>query len=440
MRRARSRTTIRRHAGELKLTRTPELKLGYYKTPELKLGYYKRQLGYDKASKFMRRALALAARATGDTSPNPLVGAVIVAHNRIVGEGYHRRAGAPHAEIEALRAAGARARGATMYVTLEPCAHQGRTPPCVPAIVKAGIARVVIAIQDPDKHVRGRGIALLRRAGIEVSLGDGAELARAQNRAYIMQRTAGRPYVTLKLAQTQDGFVARRKGERTPITGPQAARFTRALRIGNDAVMIGVDTAIVDDPLLTVRPPHRRAVPYTRIVVDSRGRLPLHAKLLRNVLGARTIIATTRAMPAATRATLQRRGATILVCKRAARCRVDLRDLLARLGRQGMLSVLCEGGPTLARGLLAARCVDTIHWLIAPQRFGATPAAATAAVAAPVVRGARIVDVRRLGRDVLVSATAEERTSSPDSSITKARSTRSTTKTARAASLSKTRR
>lgn len=391
-------------------------------------------------SEYMRRALALAARAAGDTSPNPLVGAVIVANGRIVGEGYHRRAGAPHAEREALRAAGARARGATMYVTLEPCAHRGRTPPCAPAIVKAGIARVVIAVQDPDPHVRGRGIALLRRAGINVVVGDGAERARDQNRAYIKHRTTGRPYVTLKIAQTLDGFVARRAGERTQITGAQAARFTRAQRIAHDAVMIGVDTAIVDDPLLSVRPAHRRAVPYTRIVVDSRGRLPLRAKVVRSRRAARTIVATTRAMPAATRAALERRRIAVLVCKRTARGRVDLDDLLARLGRQGMLSVLCEGGPTLARGLLTTHRVDSIHWLIAPTRFGATPAAAAAAVATPVVHGARVVRVRRLGRDVLVEATPEGSASSRDSSITKARSAASTTPRARAGSSSKTRR
>jgi diaminohydroxyphosphoribosylaminopyrimidine deaminase/5-amino-6-(5-phosphoribosylamino)uracil reductase len=327
-----------------------------------------------------------------------------------------------------------------MYVTLEPCAHRGRTPPCAPALVKAGIARVVVAMQDPDRHVRGRGIALLRRAGVDVAVGDGATQARDQNRAYIKHRTTGRPYVTLKVAQTQDGFVARRAGERAQITGAQAARFTRAQRIAHDAVMIGVDTAIVDDPLLTVRPPRQRAVPYTRIVVDSRGRLPLHAKLVRSRRAARTIVATTRDMPAVTRAALERLGTSVLVCKKTARGRVDLDDLLARLARQGMLSVLCEGGPTLARGLLTAHRVDSIHWLIAPTRFGATPRAAAASVAAPVVRGARIVRVRRLGHDVLVEGTTEGRASSPDSSIMKARSAASRTPRARGGSSSKARR
>jgi len=388
----------------------------------------------------MRRALALAARAVGDTSPNPLVGAVVVVNGKIVGEGYHRRAGAPHAEREALRVAGTRARGATMYVTLEPCTHRGRTGPCVPAIVAAGIARVIVAMEDPDTRVRGRGIARLRRAGVKVEVGDGETLARKLNRAYIKQRTTGRPYVTLKIAQTQDGFVARRQGERTAITGTQAARFTRHERIEHDAVMIGVDTAIIDDPQLTVRPPHERAVPYTRIIVDSRGRLPLHGKLVRDRRGACTIVATTRAMPRTIRSSLQHRGIEVFVCKRTADGRVDLRDLLASLGRQGMLSVLCEAGPKLARGLLSARCVDAIHWLIAPTRFGSTPAAAQAAVAAPVVRRARVTEVRRLGRDVLVKAEMEVRASSRGSSNTRVSSAQLRTIRARTNSRSKTRR
>jgi len=388
----------------------------------------------------MLRALALAARAVGDTSPNPLVGAVIVKDGRIVGEGHHRRAGAPHAEREALRTARARARGGTLYVTLEPCVHRGRTAPCVPAIVAAGISRVIVAIKDPDARVRGRGIERLRRAGVAVEVGDGAALAGAQNRAYIKQRTAGRPFVTLKIAQTKDGFIARRKGERTPITGAQAARFTRDERIGHDAVMIGVDTAIVDDPQLTVRPPHARAVPYTRIVVDSHGRLPLHTKLVRDLRNASTIVATTRAMPQKIQASLERRGIEVLVCKRLADGRVDLRDLLASLAKQGMLSVLCEAGPKLARGLLNARCVDAIHWLIAPTRFGSTPAAAHAAVAAPVVGRARVTEVRRLGRDVLVKAEMEGRASSRGSSNTRVSSAKFWTNRARANSPSKTRR
>jgi len=386
----------------------------------------------------MRRALALAARALGDTSPNPLVGAVIVADGQIVGQGYHHRAGAPHAEHEALSAAGRRAHGATMYVTLEPCVHRGRTGPCVPAIVSAGIAHVIVAMQDPDTRVRGRGIEQLRRAGVNVEVGDGEAETRELNRAYVKQRTSGRPYVTLKIAQTQDGFIARRKGERSAITGAQAARFTRGERIEHDAVMIGVDTAVIDDPQLTVRPPHARAVPYTRIVVDSRGRLPLSAKLVRNHRAARTIVATTRAMSRQTRAALERRGVEVLVCKRTAQGRVDLRDLLARLGRQGMLSVLCEAGPKLARGLLTARCVDAIHWLIAPTKFGSTPAAAQAAVAAPIVRNAHVTEVSRLGRDVLVKAEMEVRASSRGSSDKRESSAKSRTIRARAGSRSKT--
>ncbi|HME82279.1 MAG TPA: bifunctional diaminohydroxyphosphoribosylaminopyrimidine deaminase/5-amino-6-(5-phosphoribosylamino)uracil reductase RibD [Candidatus Eremiobacteraceae bacterium] len=395
------------------------------------------------SSAYMKRALALAARASGDTSPNPLVGAVVVRDGHVVGEGFHRRAGAAHAERVALRKAGARSRGATLYSTLEPCAHRGRTPPCTSAIIAAGIKRVTIAIEDPDSKVNGRGIAAMRRAGIEVEIGDGASSAREQNRAYIAQRTTGRPFVTLKIAQTLDGYVARRKGERTQITGPAAARFTRRQRIEHDVVMVGVETAIVDDPMLTVRPPHRRAVPYVRVVVDSRGRIPLHAKLITDQRSARTIVATTHAMPAAVRAALVARGVHVMNCKRTSAGRVDLRDLLARLGRQGHLSVLCEAGPTLARALVSARLVDRIHWLIAPIRFGVTLARngpRTRPVQAPLMPRAHVERVRRIGRDTLIEAAPEVHSSSPDSSRIVARSSASARGRARAGSSSKARR
>ena len=364
-----------------------------------------------------------------------MVGAVLVRDGRVVGQGHHRRAGAAHAEHVAIAQAGARARGATLYVTLEPCAHRGRTPPCTDAIVRAGIARVVIGHEDPDLRVRGRGIAALKRAGIEVEIGDGADAARELNRAYLKQRTTGLPYVTLKIAQTLDGFVARRRGERTTITGARSAAFTRRERIEHDAVMIGVDTAIIDDPLLTVRPPHRRAVPYLRIIVDSSGRIPQDARILRDQRTARTIVATTHATPRARRAALARAGAHVMICKCDNHGHVDLLDLLQRLGRQGHLSVLCEAGPTLARALLSAHLVDRIHWLIAPTRFGRAPQA----VRAPVISRARVDAVARIGRDVFVSATPEVQRFSQGSSRMKARSSPSKAKTVRIGSSSRIR-
>lgn len=381
------------------------------------------KIDYMPASRYMQRALALASRATGDTSPNPLVGAVIVAHGKIVGEGYHHRAGAPHAERQALKAAGTRARSATMYVTLEPCAHQGKTPPCTPALIAAGVARVVVALEDPDKNVRGKGIEQLRRAGIAVEVGDRADQARELNRAYLKQRVTGRPFVTLKIAQTADGYMARAKDERTRITGARSARFTRQLRIENDAVMVGVDTVIIDDPLLTVRPPKRRAVPYVRIVVDSHGRTPLTARVVRTARRTRTIVATTRAMPHAKRRQLKACGVEVLMCDADRAGRVDLDDLLVKLGRRGTLSVLCEGGPRLARALLTAGRVDRVHRLIAPKTFGA--GITGAAVAAPIIKRARVIAVRRLGRDSLITAAPENGTSSQDLSRISARSSAS---------------
>ena len=382
----------------------------------------------------MQYALRLASCALGDTSPNPLVGAVIVADGKIVGEGYHKRAGAAHAEREALKSAGKRARNATMYVTLEPCAHEGKTPPCVPALVAAGIKRVVVALEDPDKRVSGKGIAELRRAGIRVEVGDSAVQAREQNRAYLKHRTTGRPFLTLKIAQTADGFMARSKGERTQITGARASRFTRQLRIEHDAVMVGVDTVIVDDPQLTVRPPKHRAVPYVRVIVDSHGRTPLSARVVLTARKTRTIVATTRATPAAQRRRLTARGVEVLTCSADRNGRVDLDDLLVKLGRRGTLSVLCEGGPRLAHALLTQGCVDRAHRLIAPTTLG--PGVDGAAITAPVIKHARVIAVGRLGRDSLITATPENGIFSQDSSRISARSSRSRRTKARNASSS----
>jgi len=365
----------------------------------------------------MREALRLAARAKGNTSPNPLVGAVVVRDDEIIGRGFHARAGTPHAEVVALNEAGARARGATLYVTLEPCLHHGATPPCVEAIAAAGITRVVAAMEDPDKRMRGAGFAALGARQIACEIGDGNPEAARLNQAYAHQRATGLPFVTLKMAQSLDGFAARRSGERTQLTGAAAARFVRALRYENDAVMIGVDTAIVDDPALTVRPHKARAVPYRRVVVDSHGRLPLRSKLVRDRKHAATIVATTAAMPSSVRQALTNAGAVVLEC-RAAQGRVDLMHLLAQLAEQGMISVLCEGGPTLAGALLRARCVGKIHWLIAPLFIGSHQIG-DANGAKGVVAGAldtrlRVEAVRKLGEDVLLTATPED---APQSSL-----------------------
>lgn len=354
--------------------------------------------------RYMRAALELAKNGLGQTSPNPMVGAVVIdMGGAIVGRGHHEKAGADHAEVVALHEAGEKARGATLYVSLEPCIHQGRTPPCVEAIVNAGIARVISAMEDPDSRVRGAGHARLREHGIHVEVGVGAEDAMRLNRAYVHHRKTGRPFVTLKMAQSLDGNVASRSGERRQLTGKRAANFVRKLRFEHDAVMVGVRTVRIDDPQLTVRPFKPRAVPYTRVIVDGRGSIPLKARVTKDQLRAKTIVATTDLMPVATRDALVKRGVSILECARDEHGLVDLSDLLKKLGEANIISLLCEGGPTLAASLLRGRHVSHVYWLVAPLLLGGEDAV-------PVIGNGllnvqlRLDNIRRLADDVLISA------------------------------------
>lgn len=354
----------------------------------------------------MAIALAEAERAIGNTSPNPMVGAVIVGRDgdeTPIAVGRHERAGAPHAEAVALEKAGAAARGATLYVNLEPCAHEGTTPPCTEAIVRAGIARVVVATLDDDERTNGAGVRRLRAAGIHVDVGVGEPSARELNRMYFHQRRSGLPYATLKMAQSVDGAIAPRSGERYALTGRAAAAHVRRLRFEHDAVMIGVGTAIVDDPQLTVRPFRERAVPYRRIVVDSQARLPLGSILVKDASRASTIVATTAAAARERIDALRAKGVESIVCAASADGRVDLSDLLVRLGARGMLGVLCEGGPTLASALLDAGLADELHILVAPVVLG-TSATAPAFKALTRPNQLRVRVVRRLGDDALVIA------------------------------------
>ncbi len=353
---------------------------------------------------FMRQALKLAQSGLGNTSPNPLVGAVVVDSNgTVVGTGHHEKAGADHAEVVALRQAGERARGATLFVTLEPCVHEGRTPPCIAAIKASGVSRVVSALEDPDARVAGGGHAQLREGGIEVSVGVEAETAEHVNRIYLQHRTTGLPFVTLKMAQSLNGTIAARPGERRQLSGKRAANFVRKLRYEHDAVMVGVGTVLIDDPQLTVRPFKPRAVPYTRVVVDAKGRIPMRARAIKDQARFKTIVATTNQMPGAVREELVKRGVAVLECRRTENDRVDLGDLLRKLGAQSMLSILCEGGPTLAESLLAGQHLEELVWLIAPVVLGGEEGV-------PVV-GKGVYDlalhfetVKRLGDDLLVTA------------------------------------
>jgi diaminohydroxyphosphoribosylaminopyrimidine deaminase/5-amino-6-(5-phosphoribosylamino)uracil reductase len=315
--------------------------------------------------RWMARALELARRGLGETNPNPMVGCVLVKRGRVVGEGWHRRAGGPHAEAQALRAAGGAARGATAYVTLEPCAHQGRTPPCAPALLQAGVRRVVAALRDPNPVVNGRGLASLRRAGVEVVVGVAADEAAALNERFVIAARLGRPFVMLKAAMTLDGRIATAAGESKWITAAPLRRRARALRRLHDGVAVGVGTVLADDPLLLPQPRTRR--PFHRVIFDSRLRTPLRSRLVSSAGDSPLWIVTTEA--AAGREALEARGVRVLAAP-APDGHVDLARALTVLRAEGLWSLMVEGGSDLLGALLAARLFDQVALFRAPLLLG----------------------------------------------------------------------
>jgi diaminohydroxyphosphoribosylaminopyrimidine deaminase/5-amino-6-(5-phosphoribosylamino)uracil reductase len=319
-------------------------------------------------SRFMRKALAIAERGRGRTSPNPMVGALVVdAGGVIVARGAHEVAGGPHAEVIALAAAGARARGATLYCTLEPCAHTGRTGPCAPLVVQAGIRRAVIALEDPNPLVHGRGLGHLREAGIEVTVGVERQAAARQNAAFLTTMRLGRPHVILKAAVSLDGRLAAARGARTRLTGGAANRRVHRQRAEVDAIAVGSGTVLTDDPLLTPRGAYRGR-PLTRVVFDRRLRTPPSARLLSTLgAGPVIIVSTERACRAAPdRAERLRAAGALLLAPPAD----DLGTALRGLGDLGVTSVLLEGGGTLHRAALDAALVDEVHLYVTPVTLG----------------------------------------------------------------------
>jgi diaminohydroxyphosphoribosylaminopyrimidine deaminase/5-amino-6-(5-phosphoribosylamino)uracil reductase len=353
-------------------------------------------------AKFMREALALARRGEGLTRPNPPVGAVVVKNGWTIGRGWHRKAGGPHAEIYALRQAGTNARGATLYVTLEPCSTTGRTPPCTEAILAAGIRRVVFALKDPNPRHAGRAAGLLRRAGIEVCAGVEQDAARELLQPFTQWITTGHPWVTLKLAQTLDGRIADAGGTSRWISSAVARGWVQDLRRRSDGILVGAGTVIADNPSLLPRPDRGRQ-PW-RMVVDSRGRCPRTARIFSDDAAGRTILATTRCCSNAHRLALERRGVSVWILPATRQGRVDLHALSARLGRAGLLRVLCEGGGELAGEWLRVNRVDEMILFVAPKILGGTgiPAISGAGwrlAAAPAWRWSRI---QRVGDDLMM--------------------------------------
>ncbi|MFQ5736516.1 MAG: bifunctional diaminohydroxyphosphoribosylaminopyrimidine deaminase/5-amino-6-(5-phosphoribosylamino)uracil reductase RibD [Thermodesulfobacteriota bacterium] len=354
---------------------------------------------------FMRRALVLARRGTGRTSPNPAVGAVIVSSGRIIAEGWHRRAGGPHAEVLALGKAPAALRRATIYVTLEPCSHFGRTPPCVDAVIASGIKKAVIGMKDPNPRVSGEGIRMLRAAGVEVTTGVLERECRAINAPYVKYITTGAPFVTIKLASTLDGRTATSTGESKWITGGQARRLVHRMRSRTDAVLTGSNTVLKDDPELTVR--HVRGRDPLRAVLDSSFSVPLSAKALRVVAGAPApLLFTTRAAPREKVESARRAGVEVVVVGRGRhQAGVSLKSVLKELGRREITSVLVEGGGILAASFIKERLADAFSLFIAPALLGADALPSVASIGvkrlstAPRLSGLK---VRKVGPDVLI--------------------------------------
>jgi diaminohydroxyphosphoribosylaminopyrimidine deaminase/5-amino-6-(5-phosphoribosylamino)uracil reductase len=359
---------------------------------------------------WMKRALLLARKGKGRTSPNPLVGAVLVKRGKVVGEGYHAKAGEAHAEIVALRKAGKEARGSTLYVTLEPCTHYGKTPPCAPAVIQAGVRRVVVGMVDPNPVVKGKGISALRKAGIDVHSGTLEKECKTLNEAFCKYILMKVPFVILKVAATLDGKIATRNGESKWISSEASRRLVHRLRNEVDAVVVGVGTVLKDDPLLTAR--MRGGRDPVRIILDSHLRIPEDARVI-GVSSSRTLIATTPLAPKDKIERLDKAGVQVLLIE-SKNGVVDLRAFLSKMGEMGVMSVLVEGGSRVNGAFLDEGLVDKFLLFLSPRLMGDPQALG-------VFQGkgfehlkdstsVKDVKLKRIGEDILVEGYVEGRT------------------------------
>ena len=358
----------------------------------------------------MTLALRLATKGRGKTSPNPMVGAVVVKNGRIVGRGYHHGPGQSHAEILALTQAGPRAKEAILYVTLEPCCHiSKRTPPCVPAVIQSGVRQVVVAMVDPNPSVKGRGIAALRRAGITVMTGIAQEKAVQLNRAYLHWVTTGRPYVTLKAGMTLDGKVATANGESRWITGPLARQDGHRLRRQMDAVLVGIGTVLKDNPALTARlsnhPLKLAPMQPLRVVLDSELRTPVKATVCARQDRAKTLIVTTSRASQSRMHSFRRAGIEVVLLPLKHE-QVSLPALMTMLGKRGIMSLLIEGGSTVNAAAMREKLVNHVVLYLAPTLMGGQDAKAVIGDRSPKrlaeAQTLRNFTVRRIGRDLVM--------------------------------------
>jgi len=357
--------------------------------------------------KYMRIALTLASKGRGRTSPNPLVGAVIVKDNRIAGQGYHEKAGEPHAEINAITAAGKRTQDSALYVNLEPCNHHGRTPPCTQAILTAGIRRVVVGMPDPNPDVKGGGIEFLRSHGVKVECGILEKECLRLNEAFIKYVTEKRPFVIMKAAASMDGKIATRSGDARWITGERARRFVHRLRNEVDAILVGAGTVIKDDPMLTTRLGQKRGRDPLRVILDSGLKIPLTARIFNLDSSAQTLVATLDNASDSKKRLLIEKGVEIMAVS-TNQSGLDLAELLSKLGRKGILSILIEGGGTVFASAIQSRLVDKFYLFYAPIIIGGTKAVdMVGGEGVNHIAGAfrlKYMKTRKIGDDLLVEA------------------------------------
>ncbi len=366
--------------------------------------------------RFMKQALGLARKGAGRVSPNPLVGALVVRNGAVIGAGYHRCFGGPHAEVHALRQAGGLARGADIYVTLEPCAHVGKTPPCADALIQAGVGRVFVGMADPNPLVSGRGIKKLSAAGIAVESGILENECRKLNESFLKYITTGMPFVVLKAAATLDGRIATHTGDSKWITCPESRMFAHRLRSEADAVMIGSGTVLADDPELTVRLGRKAARQPLRVIVDGRLRIPLTSRVLQPDFASGTMIVTRPDKASTPKARkLMAAGAQVLAGAQK-NGHIDMSKLFRKLAACGIASVLIEGGAELSASALAGGVVDKVYVFYAPKILGGRQAVGMIGGkgCAHIAEAVSIVDVRlrRIKDDVLIEGYVEKKAAS----------------------------
>jgi diaminohydroxyphosphoribosylaminopyrimidine deaminase/5-amino-6-(5-phosphoribosylamino)uracil reductase len=360
---------------------------------------------------FMQMALDLAIKGEGYTSPNPMVGAVVVKDGKVVGDGYHEVVGGPHAEVNAIAAAGELAAGATLFVTLEPCNHTGRTPPCTQRILEAGISRVVVAMPDPNENVVGGGSECLQRHGIEVTTGVCEDQARKQNEAFIKYITTGQPFVIAKCAATLDGRIATRSGDSKWVTGKAARRFVHRLRHAVDAIMVGINTVQKDNPSLTTRLDGRQGRDPVRFILDTHLSIAPGAKVLKQASDSDTILVAGKGVEPNKKTALEKTGARVIEASLKDN-RIDMAALMVQLGARGITSILIEGGSRVMGSAIQAGIVDKVLFFYAPKILGGDDGVPMCRGPGPELMSQSValndISIHRFDDDVLIEGYVEK--------------------------------